>query len=162
VNTARLTPADRFITAYIECALWASIEGPDDTPMDRDYGLEDFAESTVQSIRLDCEQFIREQAEVLDYVDSTGEHGDTYAMAGHDFWLTRNGHGAGFWDGDWDIQLPAGADGGESGLSDRLAGDVLTAATEKFSECDLYVGDDGRVYVTPERTAAAEVTVAAE
>lgn len=20
----------------------------------------------------------------------------------HDFWLTRNGHGAGFWDGDWD------------------------------------------------------------
>ena len=21
--------------------------------------------------------------------------------AGHDFWLTRNGHGAGFWDGDW-------------------------------------------------------------
>lgn len=23
------------------------------------------------------------------------------ARAGHDFWLTRNGHGAGFWDGDW-------------------------------------------------------------
>ncbi len=23
------------------------------------------------------------------------------AHAGHDFWLTRNGHGAGFWDGDW-------------------------------------------------------------
>ena len=23
------------------------------------------------------------------------------AAAGHDFWLTRNGHGAGFWDGDW-------------------------------------------------------------
>jgi len=23
------------------------------------------------------------------------------AQAGHDFWLTRNGHGAGFWDGDW-------------------------------------------------------------
>lgn len=22
-------------------------------------------------------------------------------MAGHDLWLTRNGHGAGFWDGDW-------------------------------------------------------------
>lgn len=22
-------------------------------------------------------------------------------QAGHDFWLTRNQHGAGFWDGDW-------------------------------------------------------------
>jgi hypothetical protein len=29
--------------------------------------------------------------------DGTGQAG----MAGHDFWLTRNGNGAGFWDGDW-------------------------------------------------------------
>lgn len=26
---------------------------------------------------------------------------DEIPQAGHDFWLTRNGHGAGFWDGDW-------------------------------------------------------------
>ncbi len=26
---------------------------------------------------------------------------DEHEPAGHDFWLTRNGHGAGFWDGDW-------------------------------------------------------------
>ena len=25
--------------------------------------------------------------------------------AGHDFWLTRNGHGAGFWDGDWEQKI---------------------------------------------------------
>ena len=23
-------------------------------------------------------------------------------MGGHDFWLTRNRHRAGFWDGDWE------------------------------------------------------------
>ena len=27
---------------------------------------------------------------------------DQCERIGHDFWLTRNGHGAGFWDGDWD------------------------------------------------------------
>ena len=27
--------------------------------------------------------------------------GDLTDLAGHDFWLTRNGHGAGFWDGDY-------------------------------------------------------------
>lgn len=26
---------------------------------------------------------------------------DEMGRAGHDFWLTRNGHGAGFGDGDW-------------------------------------------------------------
>jgi len=26
---------------------------------------------------------------------------DQIKKAGIDFWLTRNGHGAGFWDGDW-------------------------------------------------------------
>lgn len=26
---------------------------------------------------------------------------DNIEQAGHDFWLTRNGHGAGFWDGDY-------------------------------------------------------------
>ena len=50
---------------------------------------------------------------------------------GHDFWLTRNGHGAGFWD---------------RGLGD--VGDRLTDIAHGFGECDLYAGDDGRVYVS--------------
>lgn len=29
------------------------------------------------------------------------EPGMDLARAGHDFYLTHNGHGAGFWDGDW-------------------------------------------------------------
>ena len=52
------------------------------------------------------------------------------AQAGHDFWLTRNGHGAGFWD---------------RGLGER--GDRLTNAAHVYGACDLYLGDDGFVYV---------------
>jgi hypothetical protein len=52
------------------------------------------------------------------------------SCGGHDFWLTRNGHGAGFWDGDWP----------------KEAGDRLTKACEEFGEFDLYIGDDGMIY----------------
>lgn len=52
------------------------------------------------------------------------------AQNGHDFWLTRNGHGVGFWDRGYDKEV----------------GDALTKASESFGEVDLYVGDDGRIY----------------
>ena len=43
-------------------------------------------------------------------------------MLGHDLWLTRNGHGCGFWDRDL----------GE-------LGELLTALCELMGEVDLYV-----------------------
>jgi hypothetical protein len=52
-------------------------------------------------------------------------------MAGHDFWLTRNGHGAGFWDGDWT----------------EPAATILTNAAKAFDECNLYLGDDQAIHV---------------
>lgn len=50
-------------------------------------------------------------------------------QVGHDFWLTRNGHGVGFWD---------------RGLGEL--GDRLTAACEPYGEFTLYMGDDGFVW----------------
>jgi hypothetical protein len=50
-------------------------------------------------------------------------------MTGHDFWLTRNGTGAGFWDGDW------------------FEGEKLTEAAKAFGNFDLMVDhDDGTIY----------------
>lgn len=51
-----------------------------------------------------CEVFKRES--VIDCLSFYGRiacyiSDDQIVQAGHDFWLTRNGHGAGFWDGDW-------------------------------------------------------------
>ena len=46
-------------------------------------------------------------------------------QAGHDFWLTRNGHGAGFWDGDW---------------SENYA-DLLSKGAEAYGKVDVF--DDG-------------------
>lgn len=49
---------------------------------------------------------------------------------GHDFWLTRNHHGAGFWD---------------RGLSNGR-GKILTDIAHSFGELILYVGDDGQIH----------------
>ena len=49
---------------------------------------------------------------------------------GHDFWLTRNRAGAGFWDRGYDKQ----------------AGESLSNAAMKFPEINLYIGDDGLIY----------------
>jgi len=46
----------------------------------------------------------------------------------HDFWLTRNHHGAGFWDGDFDQY-----------------GDILTKLARTFSEVSLYVSKNNEI-----------------
>ncbi len=51
-------------------------------------------------------------------------------MAGHDFWLTRNRHGAGFWDGDYP----------------EPAASQLTKASHNYGEVSLYVGDDNLIH----------------
>jgi hypothetical protein len=53
------------------------------------------------------------------------------SMAGHDLWLTRNGHGTGFWDRPelW----------GEDGAN------ILTRCAECMGGIDVYIDDDESV-----------------
>ncbi len=116
---------DKFLQGYMECALWSSIDDHEQ-PMDANYDFEDIAEITREAMLEDCQDFLLRYGALLDeYTD----HYD-YSYAGHDFWLTRNGHGAGFWDRD---------------LPGKL-GDKLTEAAKGFGQVDLYIGDDGEVY----------------
>jgi len=120
-----------FLRLYTETALWSSNDESDDSggdPMDYNYGTEDFAPETVKVLVEDCEKFQADNKGLLERAYELT--GNSEARAGHDFWLTRNGHGAGFWDGDW----------GEFG-------DELTEAAKKFRNIDLYIGDDGLIYI---------------
>jgi hypothetical protein len=128
-------PLDEFTAAYIQTALWSSNDDSDESggePLERNYGPEDIAADTLARMKADCAKFKAEQAEFftdthcLKYGPDFGIEG----RAGHDFWLTRNRHGAGFWDGDWS----------------NVAGDILTKAAHEFGEFDLYVGDDGLIH----------------
>lgn len=86
----------QFIQAYAECALWSSTDESDTEdgnmgpPLDDAYCVDDIAPDTMSSMRTDCAAFIEANEADLEGMDPE--------QAGHDFWLTRNGHGAGFWD----------------------------------------------------------------
>jgi hypothetical protein len=58
----------------------------------------------------------------------------TWRSIGHDIWLTRNRHGAGFWDRK---------EYAENGLGERL-----TKAAASLGDCEVYCGDDGLLYFT--------------
>jgi hypothetical protein len=113
---------DAFTLAYIECALWTSTDD-DGEPLDGTYSVEDIAPESLASIVEDCDAFQESHGDDL---------GDDDDRAGQDFWLTRNGHGAGFWDGDWE----------------EPAATRLTDSAEAYGSSDLYIGDDGKVYVS--------------
>lgn len=130
---------DDFTKAYLECALWASTDNSDPEtggdPMDANYSEDDIAPETLERMTRDCARFQAENADALAcaYGHESYRHPPSGAegpdMAGHDFWLTRNGHGAGFWDRDL-----------------GKAGEALTRASKAYGSFSLYVGDDGLIY----------------
>lgn len=123
-----MTLLDEMCAAYVECALWSSIDmrEPLDTeaePFDAWATIDDLADECRLEMTADCAAFLRDE-----YTPEVAQLWDI-GQFGHDFWLTRNGHGAGFWDrGHGDI------------------GRKLTDAAKVYGEVDLYTGDDGRIY----------------
>lgn len=94
-----------FIDQYIETALWADGEPIAETQEEFDNiefgGLEHLTIRPEARAELakDCLDFIEHNRADIEYVVNADVMGDyDWGSAGHDFWLTRNGHGAGFWD----------------------------------------------------------------
>ncbi len=109
-----------FTDAYIECALWSSTDDNGNPLEDHEGELSD---ETRAQMETDCEAFYLDNEEDLE------ESGLSDERAGHDFWLTRNRHGAGFWDD------------GNGEVFQRL-----TANSHAYGSIDLYVGDAGEIH----------------
>lgn len=138
---------DPFTIAYLETALWAEHDNADENggePLDANYDIGDFTAEALQRAKDVCNDFRqmewsedrdpterteRRTMTVQAWLDSIDRPAASAAESdGHDFWLTRGGHGAGFWDrGYGDI------------------GRIVTAACKTFGSDDVYVGDDGRL-----------------
>jgi hypothetical protein len=115
-----LTDTQAAVQAMLACALWTSSDDGE-RMLDADYVVADIA--IPDRSRLVTDLCVFAVANAADLADMDP------AQVGHDFWLTRNHHGAGFWD---------------RGMGE--AGDRLTAAAEAWGEASLYIGDDGRLY----------------
>jgi hypothetical protein len=118
-----LSSLDDFTRAYIECALWSSIaykdrDDEDGEPMDRNHGTEDISVNSLKRMISDCKAFQEDNQAQLEEAVNTGSY--VLSQAGHDFWLSRNRHGAGFWD---------------RGLKE--VGEALHQAAKDWGSCDL-------------------------
>jgi hypothetical protein len=120
-----LSGFDAFFLQYLATALWSTLDESDPNggeAMDCNYTVDDIASDSLARMESEAREW---------YAANVADIDDDPSQAGHDFWLTRNGHGAGFWDGDWPDDV----------------GERLTAASKAAGECQLYVGEDGQIHV---------------
>jgi hypothetical protein len=77
----------------------SKLEGDADTDAGLPYDAyaEDLSPEALKAICEACTEFQESREWVGAVTAGCTDDGE----GGHDFWLTRNGHGAGFWDGDW-------------------------------------------------------------
>lgn len=144
-RTLSSSELDDFVDGYLEAMLWSSLDDNDE-PLDTNYGLNTIATESKKSAVADAKKFlltsILYESEPMVVADLIAAKARTFSLgnwtifeqAGHDFWFTRNHHGVGFWDGDWDND------------SSDTAGDILSNVSHQFGEVDGSV-HRGRVYI---------------
>ena len=117
-NTTPMIMGDleyKILEGYLEAAIWTEEEQLDGA------SINDLSDEARKSANNDVIIFIEKAGDLLEGLDG--------AQIGHDLWLTRNGHGAGFWD---------------RGLGEK--GEQLTTIAKSMGEKYLYKGDDGELY----------------
>jgi len=89
---------DAFTRGYLECALWTSDPDPGSGEWSESdwWNIDAIDPASLARAIEDCAAFQADNRADLDEVSDTYHANDS--EHGHDFWLTRNGHGAGFWD----------------------------------------------------------------
>ena len=125
------------IDQYRKTAVWSS-NLDDDNPKSPYV----FTKSAMDKMKKDCEKFLTDLQKELDKYNKTNNNQvsiselldgksrkENYEMLGHNFWLSRNKHGAGFFDGDYDEDIEKS----------------LTKLSDKAEDDELYVTDDGKI-----------------
>ena len=120
-----------FLEHYLTALLWSStVETEQDgEPIPADQFTP--SEAMVKRCESDCDKFRESLPDDFDEDEQCRQIGDAFAHLAHDFALTRNGHGAGFWDGDWCEPW----------------GTKLTELAQSFGEINLYLSDDNQLEV---------------
>jgi len=132
-NTEININIEEMVRGYIHSALWTE-------ELDSEYGIDDFTKEEIEYIRKDVIVFINRVKEIIKKIngDEIIPFINKYSSDsfGHDLWLTRNGHGTGFWDRkELDIAFTPSKNPYDK---EYILGDVLTAIANEMGESELY------------------------
>lgn len=118
--------------SYAETMLWATDTWDENgnstgTYEYQNYSPDDISKDAWRKIREYCEGFLElvREDEPSAYEEIIGD----LERAGHDFFLTREGHGANFRDGQW------------------YNGDLFWKWAKTFGDVNLYVNDNGEIEI---------------
>ncbi|NCQ51636.1 hypothetical protein GW796_07025 [archaeon] len=125
-NKNNFEKQDEFTKAYIVAAIWTS--EPEDVDDNNTFDVIKIPQDILDLVSLECKTFQENNEKLLDAAYSSGKDYEA-SRAGHDLWLTRNGHGVGYWDRDL----------GE-------IGEKLSDKARELNGSDLYLGDDNNLY----------------
>lgn len=114
---------DIILNSYLETALWTEEERLGEELEDNNFSIYDFSEEDRNKAKEQIEWFVNIAKSSLNGLSDTA--------IGHDIWLSRNGQGSGFWDRD----IP------------EADSDFLMELCDQLGGADLYVGDDGKLYM---------------
>lgn len=110
----------KVLDSYLETLLWSSGEEGEFDGIT----IYDFSEDDVNSSRADIEKFIETINTNPAAIAEANEYDDR--MLGHNFALSRNGHGAGFFDDN---------------------NDILQNICRETKSAEPYIGDDKKVHI---------------
>ena len=117
---------DDFFDGYVECALWSSIGTYNGEDVNLDNSDFELAGETLVKLRIGALAWFIANKNALGMFMLEQEVDDS--QCGHFHWLSENGHGSGWFDftGPWADYL------------DEI---------DTTSEVNLYIGDDGKIYL---------------
>ena len=119
VNLGELN-IDEILNSYIETAIWAEESNENDL---KGKTINDFNEESVANSKIEIYNFIKKaQQEALDELSTYDSN-----TLGHNLWLSRNGHGAEFFDDN---------------------NDKLQNLARSMKPVNIYLGDDGKIYIS--------------
>ena len=118
-----------FSSAY----LWAILDtetDDDGEPLSDAFDADDFSPEAQKQMEADCILFLQLAGDMIRDEELPGDRRTIYEQAGYDFWMSRVGHGVGFWEqSDW-----------------PKSGKELDKIAKSFKSTDVYIGDDEQLY----------------
>lgn len=91
------TEFEPILKAYLAAAIWTDETLEDEngeTVLPEGLTIYDFSDESVEQARKDISAFMEQAKQTWPMIEEIDPE-----RVGHDLWLTRNGHGSGFWDG---------------------------------------------------------------